>query len=47
MRPIISLLTNTDGMFLNDVQRVYSTLVDISPHFTTVVKIKHDKSRES
>ena len=45
MRPIISVLTNTDGSFLNNMQRVYSTIVGISPNFTTVVQLWHDKSR--
>ena len=45
MRPIISLLANMDGSFLNNMQRVYSTLVGISPNFTTVVQIRYGKSR--
>ena len=45
MRPIISLLANTDSDFLNNMQRLYSTLVGISPNFATVVLKKHDKSR--
>ena len=45
MRPIISLLANTDSSFLNNKQRLYSSLVGISPNFTTVVQIRHDKSR--
>ena len=36
MRPIISLLANTDGSFLNNVQRVYSNLVGIYQNVTTV-----------
>ena len=45
LRPIISIFANTDGSFLNNVQRVYSALVGISPNVTTVVQIWHDKSR--
>ena len=40
MRPITSLLANTDGSFLNNLPRGYSTLVGISPNFTTVVQIR-------
>ena len=45
MRHIISLFANTDSSFLNNMQRLYSTLVGISPNSTTVVQIRHDKSR--
>ena len=45
VRPIIRLLANTDSSFLNNMQRLYSTLVGISPNFTTVIQIMHDKSR--
>ena len=47
MRPtcIISLLANTDSSFLNNLHRLHATLVVISPNFTTVVQIRHDKSR--
>ena len=45
MIPIINHLTNTDGSFLNNMQRVYSTLIGISTHFTTVVQIWHYMTR--
>ena len=44
MRPIISLLANTDSSFLNNMQKLYTTLVGVSPNVTTVVQIRHDKS---
>ena len=45
MRPIISPLANTDSSFLYNMHMLYSTLVGISTNFTTVVQIRHDKSR--
>ena len=44
MRPIISLLANTNSSFLNSMQRLYSTLVGIPPNVTTVVQIRYDNS---
>ena len=45
IRPIISLLANTDSSFLNNMQTSYSILVGVSSNVTTVLINKWVKPR--
>ena len=44
MGPIIYISTNPNCLFLNNIQRMNTTLVRIAPCFTTVTQIRQNES---